>query len=45
VLRFRRTESRKVARLARLLAALDEQAGTARPAPRRTARILVGPTR
>jgi hypothetical protein len=42
VLRFRRTESRKVAQLARLLAALDEQARTARPAPRRTSRVVLG---
>jgi len=42
VLRFRRTESRKVAQLARLLAALDEQARIARPAPRRTVRVSVG---
>jgi hypothetical protein len=45
VLRIRRAESRKVAQLARLLAALDEQARTVRPAPRRTARVVVGPLR
>jgi len=45
VLRFRRTEAHKVAQLARLLAALDEQARTARPAPRRPVRTLVGSSR
>jgi hypothetical protein len=43
MLRFRRADSRKVARLARLLASLDEQARTVRPAPRRTTRLSVGP--
>jgi len=45
VLRCRRTEARKVAQLARLLAALDEQARAARPAPRRTVRTLVSAPR
>jgi hypothetical protein len=34
--RSRRREARKAAQLARLLVALDEQARTVRPAPRRT---------
>jgi hypothetical protein len=33
---------RKLAKLAKLLAALDEQAGAARPAPRRVARLTLG---
>jgi hypothetical protein len=34
--RSRRREARKVARIARLLVALDDQARSTRPAPRRT---------
>jgi hypothetical protein len=40
---IRRREARKVAKLARALAALDRQAATVRPAPRRaTAKLSVG---
>jgi hypothetical protein len=44
VLRIRRRlqDSRKVAKLARALAALDAQAGTVRPAQRRIARVSFG---
>jgi hypothetical protein len=35
VLKIRRKEARKVAKLARALASLDEQARVVRPAPRR----------
>jgi hypothetical protein len=42
MLRFRRQNARKVAKLARALAALDEQARLTRPAPRRVARISLG---
>jgi hypothetical protein len=38
----RRRDSRTVAKLARALAALDEQARAVRPAPRRTIRVSVG---
>jgi hypothetical protein len=37
--RRRRRDARKVAKLARALAVLDEQARLARPAPRRTVKI------
>jgi len=39
VLKIRRKNARKVAKLARVLAALDEQARTTRPAPRRCATV------
>jgi hypothetical protein len=39
MLRLRRRNSRKVAKLARALAALDEQAAAVRPAPKRVARL------
>jgi hypothetical protein len=39
VLKIRRKEARKVAKLARALASLDEQARIARPAPKRAGRI------
>jgi hypothetical protein len=39
VLKIRRKNARKVAKLARVLASLDEQARTTRPAPRRCATI------
>jgi hypothetical protein len=39
MLRFRRRETRKVMKLARALAALDDQARQARPAPKRAARV------
>jgi hypothetical protein len=39
MLRFRRRETRKVEKLARALAALDERA---RPAPKRIARMTFG---
>jgi hypothetical protein len=42
MLRLRRRESRKVAKLARVLASLDAQAATVRPAPRRVARVSLG---
>ena len=42
MLGFRRKEARKVAKLARALAALDEQARLTRPAPRRSARVSLG---
>jgi hypothetical protein len=39
VFKIRRKNARKVAKLARALASLDEQARTVRPAPRRVAKI------
>jgi hypothetical protein len=39
VLKIRRKEARKVAKLARALASLDEQARTVRPAPRRATKV------
>jgi hypothetical protein len=39
MLRFRRRNSRKVVRLARALAALDEQARLTRPARKRVTRL------
>jgi hypothetical protein len=42
VLGFRRSEARKIAKLARALATLDEQARLVRPAPKRRARVSVG---
>jgi hypothetical protein len=42
VLGFRRSEARKIAKLARTLAMLDEQARLVRPAPKRHARVSVG---
>jgi hypothetical protein len=42
MLRFRRREARKVAKLARALVALDEQVRLTRPAPKRVARISLG---
>jgi hypothetical protein len=41
MLRLRRRESRKVAKLARALVSLEEQAAAARPAPKRVARLSV----
>jgi hypothetical protein len=38
MLQFRRRDARKVVKLARALAALDEQARLTRPAPKRVAR-------
>ncbi|HTZ04420.1 MAG TPA: hypothetical protein VMB53_01555 [Gaiellaceae bacterium] len=40
--RSRRREARKVARIARLLVVLDDQARAVRPAPRRTVRLSLG---
>ncbi len=43
VSRFRRRKARRtVTRLARVLAALDDQARAARPEPRRAARLSLG---
>jgi hypothetical protein len=42
MLRIRRKEARKVAKLARAFASLDEHAAAVRPAPRRTARLSFG---
>jgi hypothetical protein len=42
MLRFRHRNARKVAKLARALAALDEQARLTRPAPKRMTRISLG---
>ena len=42
VLGFRRREARKVAKLARALASLDEQARLVRPARRRVTRLSLG---
>jgi hypothetical protein len=39
---FRRREARKVAKLARALATLDEQARLVRPARRRVSRLSLG---
>jgi hypothetical protein len=39
VLRTRRKNARKIAKLARVLASLDEQARTVRPAPRRATKV------
>jgi len=39
--RNRRREARKVAKIARALAALDEQARIARPTPKRAARLSI----
>jgi hypothetical protein len=36
---FRRKEARKIAKLARVLVALDEQARLTRPAPKRLGRV------
>jgi hypothetical protein len=41
-IRHRQTDSRKVVKLARALALLDPQPASARPAPRRAARISLG---
>jgi hypothetical protein len=41
--RRQRRDARKVAKLARALAALDDQARLARPSPRRTAKISFSP--
>jgi hypothetical protein len=41
MLRFRRRNARKVVRLARALAALDEQARQTRPTPKRVTRLSV----
>jgi hypothetical protein len=41
MLRLRRRNSRKVAKLARALAALDEQAAAVRPTPKRVARLTL----
>jgi hypothetical protein len=40
--RFRRREARKVVKLARAFAALDEQARLTRPAAKRAARVSLG---
>jgi hypothetical protein len=42
VLGFRRSEARKIAKLARALAALDDEARLVRPARKRVARASVG---
>jgi len=42
MLLFRRREARKIAKLARVLAALDEQARLGRRPPKRAARISLG---
>jgi hypothetical protein len=42
VLRIHRKEARKVAKLARAFAALDRDAGTIRPSPRRATRASLG---
>jgi hypothetical protein len=39
VLNLRRKNARKVAKLARALASLDEQARTVRPAPKRVTKV------
>jgi hypothetical protein len=39
--KIRRKNARKIAKLARVLASLDEQARTTRPAPRRAATVSV----
>jgi hypothetical protein len=38
----RRKNARKIAKLARALASLDEQARTSRPAPRHVAKLSLG---
>jgi hypothetical protein len=43
--KFRRRESRTVRRLAKALAALDDQAALVRPAPQRTLRTQLGAVR
>ena len=42
MLGFRRREARKIAKLARALAALDDQARLVRPARKRAARLSLG---
>lgn len=42
VLGFRRSEARKIAKLARALATLDDQASLVRPPRKRPARVSVG---
>jgi hypothetical protein len=42
VLKTRRKNARKVAKLARALALLDEQARTVRPAPKRASKVSFG---
>ena len=42
MVKIRRKEARKVAKLARALAALDRQAATVRPEPRRLAKLSLG---
>jgi hypothetical protein len=42
MLGFRRRDARTIAKLARALAALEDQARAARPAPRRTLKITLG---
>jgi hypothetical protein len=42
VLRIRRKDARKVAKLARAFEALDRDAGTVRPAPKRAGRTSFG---
>jgi hypothetical protein len=42
VLGFRRREARKVAKLAQVLASLDEQARLVRPARKRVTRLSLG---
>jgi hypothetical protein len=43
--RFRRRDTRTIRRLAKAFAALDEQAGSVRPKPRRTLRGTLAPAR
>jgi hypothetical protein len=42
VLKLRRKNARKIAKLARALASLDEQARLVRPAPRRVTKLSLG---
>ena len=42
VLKIRRKNARKVAKLARALASLDEQARNVRPAPKRATKVSFG---
>jgi hypothetical protein len=42
VLKLRRKNARKIAKLARALASLDEQARIVRPAPKRAAKLSLG---
>jgi hypothetical protein len=42
VLKLRRKNARKIAKLARALATLDEQARSVRPTPKRVAKVSLG---